>query len=152
MILLDGFFEGVGVLILAIAGILGIRLIMTLLMSGVSELTGKSFVHRGRVLSSPQKKSGDKISHIEQEKLAQQIKKNTADAYAQMYLDQKAKDNEVKSDPLSKYSKSVDLKKVSRPVVSNEKSRLELMKILIECGLSKEDAVTKAIEKYPLGS
>lgn len=137
MILLEGFFEGVGVILLAVLCIFGIRLVLGIFLKGVSNFTGKTFVHRGRVVMGP-----DKPYKPEPWVLPPQKKEVIP---------------EIKSVSLSKdwrYENSIDLTGVAAKARTERlnKERSQFESKLLESGVPKETATKMALERFPMSS
>jgi hypothetical protein len=156
MILLDSFLGGIGILILVILGIIGIRLVVGLFLQGTADLTGKTFVHRrsGQVLASPQKRLEDEqVNPVKLKELDNVIRSHKAAAeiqFASDYKKLKAEIDGVNSKTQLNYEQSTKLISSKINQKNHDKERSELIETLIECGLPKKIAMMKAVEKFPL--
>lgn len=136
MILLAGFFESIGIIILTILCMTLIGMVLGIFLKGASNFTGKTFVHRGRVVMEPDKPYQPKPWDLPPQRKEVEVIP------------------EVKSVSLSKnwkYENSTDLTQIAAnsrtEMVNKERSQFESK--LLESGVSKETATKMALERFP---
>ena len=137
MILLAGFFEGVGVILVAVLCIFDIKPVLEILLNGLSNSTSKTLVQRDRKVIRPDKR------FVNEPLILPPQRKEVI--------------SEIKSVSLSKdwnYENSTDLTQIAvnsrTEMVNKERSQFESK--LLESGISKETATKMALERFPMSS